>query len=54
MKTYFCWVPNHTGIGYNEKTDSAAKSTLELPHDTIGVPYTDLNIVSASKLFPLG
>ena len=36
-----CWVPSHTGIGCNEKADSAAKSALELPHATVCVPYTD-------------
>ena len=38
----FCWVPNHTGIGDNEKADSVAKSALELPNAKVGVPYSDL------------
>ena len=38
----FCWVPSHTGIKGNEKADSAAKSTLDLPRAKVGVPYTDL------------
>ena len=39
----FCWVPSHrpTGIGGNEKADSAAKSVLELLHAKVDVPYTD-------------
>ena len=36
-----CWVPSHTGIGGNEKADSAAKSALELPYAKDGVPYSD-------------
>ena len=35
------WVPSPTGIIGNEKADSAAKSSLELPHAKIGEPYTD-------------
>ena len=37
---FFGGVPSHTGIRGNEKTDSAAKSALELPHAKVGVPYT--------------
>ena len=37
----FCWVPSHTGIKGNKKADSAAKSALDLPRATVGVPYTD-------------
>ena len=37
----FCWVPSHTGIKDNEKSDSAAKSALDLPRAKVGVPYTD-------------
>ena len=49
----FCWVPSHTGIGGNDKADSAAKKVLELPHAKVGVPLI-LNIVSTSIFFPLG
>ena len=44
----FCWVLSNTGIGVNEKADSAAKSALELV-----CPILILNIVSASIFFPL-
>ena len=37
----FCWVPSHTGIGGNEKADSAAKTALKLPCAKVCVPYTD-------------
>ena len=50
----FCWVPSHTGIKGNEKTDSAAKSALDLPRAKVGVPIMILNIVSTSISFPLG
>ena len=39
----FCWIPSHTGIGGNEKADSAAKSALELRHAKVGVLYTGFN-----------
>ena len=35
----FCCV----GIKGNEKTDSDAKATLDLPYIKDGVPYTDFN-----------
>ena len=37
----FCWVPSHTGIKGNEKTDFAAKSALDLPRTKVGVPSND-------------
>ena len=48
----FCWVPSHTGIKGNEKTDSAAKSALDLPRAKVGVPYTDFkHLISQYFLF---
>ena len=34
-------LPSHIGIWGNEKADSAAKSTLELPRVKVGVSSTD-------------
>ena len=47
IKIFFGWVPtaSHTGIGSNEKADSAAKSALWLPHAKVGVPYTYFKIL---------
>ena len=42
----------HTGIGGNEKADSATKSALELPHAKVGVPATDFkHCISQHILF---
>ena len=35
-----CRVPSHIGIRGNEKTDSASKSALDLPHVKVGVLYS--------------
>ena len=50
-------VPSHIGIRANEKTDSAAKSTLDLPLAQVDVPYIlfslwgdDVNGAVANKL----
>ena len=37
----FCWVPSHIGIRGNERSETAAKSALDLPHAKDGVPYDD-------------
>ena len=39
----FCWIPNHCGIGGNEKVDQLAKETLDQDIDSLAsVHYTDL------------
>ena len=47
----FCWVPSHTGIKGNEKADSAAKSALDLPRATVGVPNTDFKHLISQYIF---
>ena len=51
MKTVFCWVPSHTGIKGNAKSDSAAKFALDLPRTNVGVPYTDFKHLISQYIF---
>ena len=44
-------MPSHVGIKVNEKADSAAKSTLDLPHAQVGVPYTDFKHLIRQYIF---
>ena len=37
-----CWTPSHIRVRGNERTDSAAKSALDLTPDKFRIPYTDL------------
>ena len=42
---------SHGGIRGNEKTDSAAKSALDLPRAKVGVPYTDFKHLISQYIF---
>ena len=44
-------VPSHTGIKGNGKSDSAAKSALDLPRTKVGVPYTDFKYLIGQYIF---
>ena len=46
-----CWVPSNVGIRGNEKADSPAKSALDLPCTTFGVPYTDFKHLISQYIF---
>ena len=50
----FVFVSSHIGISGNEKADSAAKSTLDLPRVKVGIPVMILNTLSANIFFSLG
>ena len=47
----FCWVSSHVGIKGNEKADSTAKSSLDLPHAQVGVPYIDFKHLISQYIF---
>ena len=37
-----CWIPNQIKVRGNERTDSVAKSALDLAPDKFDISYTDL------------
>ena len=53
-KDIFCWVPSHIGIKNNEKTDSVAKSALDLLRFKVVYPILVLNNILTNIFFPLG
>ena len=47
----YCWVLNHICIGSNERTDSTARSALDIPRAKVGVPYNDFKHCISQYIF---